>query len=75
MKRRKQSKIQYDKKASQPIKNLEVEDRVWIYGKVVGKSNERSYVMQTPLGFVRRNRKHTYTEGEIGKPSAPNEYR
>ena len=68
MKRRKQSKIQYDKKASQPIKNLEVEDRVWakpreknkpwIYGKVVGKSNERSYVMQTPLGFVRRNRKH-----------------
>ena len=75
MKRRKQSKIQYDKKASQPIKNLEVEDRVWIYGKVVGKSNERSYVMQTPLGIVRRNRKHTYTEGEIGKPSAPNEYR
>ena len=68
MKRRKQSKIQYDKKASQPIKNLKVEDRVWakpqeknkpwIYETIVGKPNERSCVMQIPLRLVRRNRKH-----------------
>ncbi|CAB4045806.1 Receptor-type tyrosine- phosphatase F, partial [Paramuricea clavata] len=68
MKRRIQSKIQYDKKASRPLKDLAVDDRVyvkprqkykpWIYGKVIERPDERTCVMQTPLGLVRRNRKH-----------------
>ncbi|CAB4029942.1 Hypothetical predicted protein [Paramuricea clavata] len=68
MKRRIQSKIQYDKKASHPLKDLAVDDRVyvkprqkhktWIYEKVIERPDERTCVMQTPLGLVRRNRKH-----------------
>ena len=58
-KRRIQSKMQYDKKASRPLKYLAVDDRVyvkpkqkykpWIYGKVLERPDKRSCVMQTPL--------------------------
>ena len=40
------------------IKVSQEKSKPRIYGKVVGKSNERLYVMKTLLGFVRRNRKH-----------------
>ena len=48
------------------LKDVAVDDRVyvkprqkpWIYGKVIERPDERSCVMQTPLGLVRRNRKH-----------------
>ena len=52
MKRKIQSKIQYDKKGSRPLKDLAVDDRVyvkprqkripWIYGKFVERPDERS---------------------------------
>ena len=68
MKRREKSKIQYDRKASQTIKGFDKEDCVWvkprqenkpwIYGKVIEKPDERSCVVQTPVGLMRRNRKH-----------------
>ena len=68
MRRRTQSKIQYDKRASRPLRNPEIDNHVyfkpkeknmpWIYGKVVGRPDERSCVMGTPHGLFRRNRKH-----------------
>jgi succinate dehydrogenase/fumarate reductase-like Fe-S protein len=84
MKRRIQSKIQYDKKASRPLKDLAVDDRdyvkpmqkhkPWIYEKVIERPDERSCVMQTPLGLVRRNRKHIgKIKGESSEHQVRNE--
>ena len=62
--------------AEQQVRVLDHKKKVWLKGRVISRSNDRSYLIKTEGGhLIRQNRRHLWEETSLSnKPTVTTEH-